>query len=101
MTPKTHFGQRCKERGIHSVDGDELGRTLRKAIMEGRDDLVEKVFPLNEATTLWRFRVSEGVFYTPVGNEGLWPRTVMTQEQIKRYRDNRKAFKSKKLLKGE
>lgn len=86
-----HFAQRCKERGIHSVNPHELRREIEKAVAEQRDDLVTFVCPTaNGRHRIFRFLLpTEGPFYAVVSPEG-HAITVLTQEMIRSYKAVRK-----------
>lgn len=79
--PRSHFGQRAKERGIASVPGDVLWLAIKTAVVRDRGDLVERVFDLCSGQTAYRFRVSEGIFYALVSPNGN-PVTCYTKEML-------------------
>lgn len=99
-SPPGHFAQRCAERGIASVAPDVLRADIERSViatMAGRDDggFVEHVLELRDDAAIWRFRVSEGVFYAIVATEPrVHARTVITQEMLASYKARRKGVRT-------
>jgi len=87
-----HFVQRCRERGIASIDGMALRRNIERAIAEHSNDLVEFVFHIDAVSSVWRFRVKEGVFYAVCGRHSqrcitLYDRSILREvRQSRRFR---------------
>ena len=88
---KTHFGQRCKERGIASIEGDFLGKAIQYAI-ETESEKVEFVMGLSSGNKIFRFQIAEGRFYAIVSPFGR-PITLYTQEMMRSLKYGRKARK--------
>jgi len=80
MTAKSHFNQRCKERGIVNTDIDDLFQRLRFAAQNGRDDLIEKVLE-HDGGAFYRFRCEDGIFYAYMVN--CYPVTIYTQKMMR------------------
>lgn len=90
-----HFARRCRERGITSTCPYQIARELKQAVSGGGTSLevAQKVMPcLTGDNDIWRFKVSEGIFYAVIGPEG-GPRTVLTQEMIRKKKWARKRQK--------
>lgn len=90
---ESHFVQRCRERGITSVDPVALQYALRDAVMRGDEEVIKRVADGNDGCGIYRFRLDEGVFYAVIGEGNWWPRTVLTQEMkqnVKRAQKRRK-----------
>ena len=90
-----HFAQRCRQRGIASVEAATLKRSLEAAARAAAAgdlralDVVEHVLDTHTGAAVWRFRVAEGVFYALIGAEG-HARTVITQDMLGRYKAARR-----------
>lgn len=99
MTHETHFGQRCRERGITGIDTDLLFRGIIFGIEHNREDLVEHVKDDPErGSRYWRVKVpNNGIFYVVTGMDDARPRTVYTQRMM---RSKKWAMKSVKRNKG-
>ena len=91
---RSHFAQRARERGIASVDGEVLRNTLRRAVINSNGELIEVVFSVGKGRKIWRFQVAEGVFYAVINDETNDPITVITQAQMKRYRQIRRHIRT-------
>lgn len=100
---KTHFGKRCIERGIESVNGDDLGIEIYKHVSgQVKSSRIERV-GVYSGSVFYRFVLNEGSFYTPIAPSG-WPTTVYTQEMFRRQRRKRKHIskaRSHKDYRGE
>lgn len=79
----SHFNQRCRERGITTTDLDTLLYGICWAVEKGRDDICEKVLTYRDGR-YWRFRCPDGVFYAVTGLKDPRPRTVITQEMLRK-----------------
>lgn len=93
--PKTHFGQRARERGIRSTHGDVLREQLRAAIRKGDEKVVERVMAWG-CGVIWRFWVPEGRYYVLADTETGSPITCFTHEMVRR-----KKFARKKQKRGK
>lgn len=85
-----HFCQRCSERGITQTDTRLLQRGIAWAIVNKRDDLVERVMNLRDGV-FWRFRCPDGIFYAVTQQDDPWPRTVLTQAMMRKKKFARRA----------
>lgn len=90
----THFQDRCKTRGITSVDTKQLAEELYRAIIAGDESRAERVMKI-EGSTYWRFKVPEGIFYTVTDEKTNWPKTVFTQDMIRAIKLRRKKRRRK------
>lgn len=85
-----HFIERCRERGITSVDCAALAREIEVAVRNNAHEYVEKVFS-HEGSSVWRFRLPvEGIFYAVVRDQTHPVCTVLTQEMLRTYKDIRR-----------
>lgn len=95
---RTHFAQRCRERGVRSVPGGLLLWVVKEALERRRTDLVEPVFRICDESELCRILLPEGAFY-PVLRGGC-PVTIYTAAQkreMQRVRRARKRHKGTRL----
>lgn len=89
MKPKTHFGKRCTEYGITSVNGDKLGIKIHHHVIgKKKSDAVERV-GVYKTSLFYRFIVDEGVFFCPISKTG-WPYTVYTRDMFRKQRKAKK-----------
>lgn len=98
-----HFCQRARERaGIENPH--QLWLDLCKALREGREDFVEKVFDIPgqedrngiPMRSIWRFVAPSGeIFYAVVSNAFLIPVTILTHAQVAFYREVRRRSRPK------
>lgn len=72
----------------------DLRRNIERAIAERRDDLVEFVFHIDAVSSVWRFRVKEGVFYAVCGRYSKRCITLYDREIMRGVRNARR-FRSK------
>lgn len=97
-----HFARRCRERGITSTCPDQIARELRQAVAGGGTalEVAQRVMPcLRGGADIWRFRVREGIFYAVIGPDGN-PRTILTQEMIRKKKWARKRQKRGQVRPG-
>lgn len=87
-SPVTHFGKRAAERGVDSIPGDLLKWAIEQAVGEGREDMVEPVFPICSKSRLFRVLLPEGVFF-PVINGGVAV-TIYSEEMVRQLRRARR-----------
>lgn len=95
--PVTHFGQRAAERGALAIPGDLLKWAVERAISEGREDLAEPVFSVDDAgARLYRVILPDGVFYPVVKGDG-HAVTIYTPDQV---RSSRRARRNRNKHRG-
>lgn len=87
--PLSNFGKRAGEFGILSVPGDLLKWAVECCLSYRRDDLVELVFQLDAASTLYRIALPEGLFFPVIANNG-HAITLFTPFMVRQIRAQRK-----------
>lgn len=78
---QTHFGIRCRERGIDRSDTNWLWHRLVRSI--DRRDSFTDLAKATDTSQFWRFRCWEGTFYAVTKAGSSLPVTVYTQEMFK------------------
>ena len=91
-TPQTHFGRRALERGVKSIPGDVLGYAVSEAVRQNRQDMVDRLWPTHTGNMVYRFRVSEGLFYALMSISHA-PVTLYTHKMVKDMRQARRVCK--------
>ena len=85
-----HFAERCRERGITSVDPVILALDIEKAVREEDHRKVERVYGY-KGSSVWRFYLPvEGIFFAVLDDASGKIKTVITQEMLRTYKDMRK-----------
>jgi hypothetical protein len=90
--PQTHFGKRAAARGVRSVPGDVLAHAVEQALAQGRQDMLDRLWPTVTGNMVYRFAVREGCFYAIVSPQGVAV-TLYTQAMISGMRQARRAIR--------
>jgi len=88
----THFGIRAAQRGVQSVPGDWLKWAVERAITQGRDDLVERMFEIDDGSTLYRVILPDGPTHPVIRNHVAV--TVYSPKEVRALRQTRRWRKS-------
>ena len=92
---QTHFTDRCRERGITETDALALQWRVRTAIEMEDWDFVDKVMTDKDGSTIWRFEVPEGVFYTVTHAGSTYPKTLLTHAMVRKKKKGAKTREKK------
>jgi hypothetical protein len=80
-TPLTHFGERAGQRGVCCIPGDLLKWAVERALFEGRQDVIEKVWDICPDTSLYRILLPEGAFYPVIRRDNGVAVTIYSQAE--------------------
>lgn len=94
MIDNSHFGVRCRERGITESDTHWLWKRLVRSI--DRDDGFAELVKTTDKSRFWRFECWEGTFFAVTKTDNSLPMTIYTPEMFRNVKRRLKLHKKGK-----